>query len=33
MKTLAMIAVLGSIFTTLYVKFLIWFTDLGTLLL
>lgn len=33
MKTLAMIAVTASIFTTLYVKFLIWFTGLGDLLL
>jgi len=31
MKTFAMLAVIVSIFAGLYVRFLIWFTDLGEL--
>lgn len=31
MKTLAMLTMLLSIFTGLYVRFLIWFSDLGEL--
>jgi hypothetical protein len=31
MKTLAMLAMLVSIFAGLYVRFLIWFTNLGDL--